>query len=138
MFNSLKEKYSNRFSQDAVYRFSDDDFNRIQVLINELRDLINNSQVITAKHKQRLLERLERMQREWHKQTSDLDRFWGFIGEAGIVIGRFGTNIKPIVNRLREIAEIVWKTIRVNENLLGTSNPITLPEVDNTIDDNFA
>jgi hypothetical protein len=64
LFNSLKEKYSNRFSQDAVYRFSDDDFNRIQVLINELRDLINNSQVITAKHKQRLLERLERMQRE--------------------------------------------------------------------------
>lgn len=131
------KKYEARFQSESAYIFSDDDYATIQKLINEMRDIISNSDVITAKHKQRLLERLERLQREIHKTTSDLDRFWGFVGEAGIVIGKFGNDIKPLVDRIRELSNIVWKAIALKEMLLDKSNPISLPEPnysgDNTV-----
>lgn len=122
------QKYADRFQSESAYVFTDDDFARIQTLINEMRDIITSSEVIDAKHKRRLLERLERMQRELHKTTSDLDRFWGFIGEAGVVMGKFGNDIKPLVDRIKELADIVWKTIAIRETLLGSGNPISLPE----------
>lgn len=118
----------------SAYVFSDDDFSTIQKLINEMRDIITSSDIITANHKRRLLERLERMQRELHKTTSDLDRFWGFIGEAGIAIGKFGNDIKPLVDRIHELAKIVWKTITLKETLLNNHMPISLPESDTLID----
>lgn len=126
-------KYKDRFNSSSAYVFSDDDFETIQKLINEMRDIITNSEVITASHKRRLLERLERMQRELHKSTSDLDRFWGFIGEAGVAIGKFGTDIKPLVDRINELAKIVWKTISLKELLLDNHMPISLPETNDKI-----
>lgn len=127
-------KYSDKFNSLSAYVFTDEDFSTIQKLLNEMRDIITNSEVITANHKRRLLERLERMQRELHKTTSDLDRFWGFIGEAGIAIGKFGNDIKPLVDRINELAKIVWKTISLKELLLENHMPISLPETNDKID----
>jgi hypothetical protein len=128
-------KYADRFNNSTVYTFLDDDYAHIQKLINEMREIVSNSQVITARHKNRLLERLERMQKELHKRTSDLDRFWGFIGEAGIVLGKFGQDSKPLVDRTRELISIVWRVIAVSELLLGqgdvTPPPIiSIPDLD--------
>jgi hypothetical protein len=122
------QKFEARFQSEFAYVFSEDDFNHIQKLINEMRDIVMSSDIITAKHKQRLLERLERLQKELHKTTSDLDRFWGFVGEAGIVIGKFGKDIQPLVDRIKELTNIVWKVIAMKELLLDNSNPIALPE----------
>lgn len=121
-------KYSDKFKSISAYVFSDDDFSSIQKLINEMRDLITSSETITENHKRRLLERLERMQRELHKTTSDLDRFWGFIGESGVAFGKFGNDIKPLVDRINELAKIVWRTITIKETLLNNHMPISLPD----------
>jgi len=131
-------KYTDKFDSSSVYVFSEDDYTVIQRLLNEIRDIITNSDIITNKHKNRLLERLERMQRELHKKTSDLDRFWGFIGEAGIVLGKFGNDIKPLIDAISELAKIVWKTIAIKETLLNSKMPITLPPVENRIDNSDA
>lgn len=45
-----------------------------------------------------------------HKKMSDLDRFWGLVGDAGVVLGKFGDDAKPIIDRIRVIAQIVWRT----------------------------
>jgi hypothetical protein len=131
-------KHADRFASESAYSFSDEDYSRIQTLINEIRDLIVATEVIAPRHKQRLLERLERLQQELHKTTSDLDRFWGFIGEAGVVLGKFGKDIKPLVDRVRELAEIVWKTIGAKEKLLDNSNPILIPSSDQPNDKTVA
>jgi hypothetical protein len=61
---------------------------------------------------------------ELHKKVSDLDRFWGLIGDAGVVVGKLGENAKPIVDRIREIADIVWQTqSRAEELPSGTKLP---------------
>jgi hypothetical protein len=111
------EHYSAIFSGISSYEFSDNDYKRIQILINELRELIVKNEVLSEGHKARLLKRLEAMQGELHKKTSDIDRFWGFIGEVGINIRKFGENMRPISERVQELGKIVIAVIYAKEGI---------------------
>ena len=120
-----REKYAKLFGTIFVYQFSDGDIARIQQLLNELRDAITKSELFDAKHKQRILNKLEGLQSELHKKMSRLDGFWGLIGEAGVVLGKFGKDAKPLVDRIREIAQIIWRTqARAEELPSGTTLPL--------------
>lgn len=120
----LKRKYQARFKGNFCYEFSEGDLARIQQLINELREQISTFPKFEEKHRQRLLRRLEKLQNELHKKVSDLDRFWGLIGDAGVVMRKFGEDAKPIVDRLVEIGNIAWRTQSIAEELpSGTSPP---------------
>jgi len=122
---SYTNRYSNVFKSSFAYEFSQGDLDRIQELINELRTLISDHPAFEKGHKQRLLKRLEKLQSEIHKRVSDLDRFWGMVGDAGVVLGKFGKDAKPIVDRIRELAQIVWKTqARAEELPSDSKNPM--------------
>lgn len=122
---SARFKYKAQLGSIFSYKFSDGDLSRIQELINELRDLINRSGIFESNHKERLLTKLENLQKELHKRVSNLDKFWGLIGDAGIALGKFGNDAKPFVDRMKEIAEIVWRTQASAEELpSGTSMPM--------------
>lgn len=117
-----RDKFSRLLGKSFLYEFTTGDLNRIQELINELRNHISDSELFTAEHRQRLLRRLEKIQSELHKKVSDLDRFWGLIGDAGVAIGKFGKDAKPIVDRIKEIADIVWRTQSKAEELPSGAN----------------
>ena len=122
---SLRSHFKTSLGSGFYYEFSQGDLERIQTLLNQIRDLISVSVALEADHKQRLLKRLEKLQAEIHKKVSDLDRFWGLIGDAGVVLGKLGTDAKPIVDRIREIADIVWRTQSRTEELpSGTQIPM--------------
>jgi hypothetical protein len=72
---------------------------------------------IDDEHRRRLLLRLEKLQSEIHKKVSDLDRFWGMIGDAGVVMRKFGEDAKPIVDRIREMVDIVWRAQSKSEQI---------------------
>ena len=123
--DTARDKYAAIFGTTFVYQFSDGDIARIQQIINELRDSITKSELFDAKHKQRVLKKLEALQSELHKKMSSLDMFWGLIGEAGVVLGKFGQDAKPLVDRIREIAQIVWRTqARAEELPSGATLPL--------------
>lgn len=48
---------------------------------------------------------------------SNLDQFWGLIGEAGVVLGKLGQDAKPFVDRVREVVDIVWRVQSIAEEL---------------------
>ncbi len=122
-FESKTEEYVALFSKVPVFEFTDTEFKRVQDLVNELRDLIRSSTLITEEHKRRLLRRLEAMRGELHRKTSDIDRFWGFIGEAGIAMRKFGEDLAPISERVLELGGIVVSVIFAKEGIKA------LPEV---------
>src|SRR6185436_926334 len=122
-FESKTEEYVALFSKVSVYEFSEPDFKRAQGLVNELRDLIRDSTLISEEHKRRLLRKLEAMRGELHRRTSDIDRFWGFIGEAGIAMRKFGEDLAPISERVLELGGIVIGVIFAKEGIRA------LPEV---------
>jgi hypothetical protein len=117
-----RDRFNRLLGNNFSYEFTSGDLNRIQELINELRSNISESELFTADHKQRLLKRLEKIQSELHKRVSDLDKFWGLIGDAGVAIGKFGNDAKPFVDRIREIADIVWRTQSKAEELPSAAN----------------
>jgi len=120
----LRGRFRMDFSAEFSYEFSQGDLDRLQELINQIRDHISAAE-LEGEHKQRLLARLEKLQSELHKKVSDLDRFWGLIGDAGVVLGKLGKDAKPIVDRVREVAGIVWKTQARSEELpSGTDIPL--------------
>ena len=123
-FESLTARYKSIVSNGFVYEFSQGDLDAVQERVNELRSLITAVKGLEKEHQQRLLRRLEKLQGELHKKVSDLDKFWGLIGDAGVVMGKLGNDAKPIVDRMREIADIVWRTqSRAEELPSGTELP---------------
>jgi len=105
-----KDTFSMKLGKGFFYEFSSGDIDKIQNLINLLREEITKAKFIEDNHKQRLLKRLEKTQSEIHKKVSDLDRFWGLIGDAGVALGKFGEDAKPIVDRIKEVTNIIWRT----------------------------
>ena len=124
-YSSMVKNYRAQSGSSFHYTFSDQDFKRIQDNLNVLRTLIAESKLFEEEHKARLLSRVEKLQRELHKRVSDLDRFWGLVGDAGVALGKFGKDAKPIVDRIREIAKIVWRAQSAAEQLPGP--PTDLP-----------
>lgn len=123
---SFKSHFKTVLGAGFVYEFSTGDLERVQELINQLRGLISATNDLEKDHQRRLLSRLERLQSEIHKKVSDLDRFWGLIGDAGVVLGKLGKlgkNAKPIVDRIREVADIVWQTQSRAEELPSGIQP---------------
>ncbi|WP_051604070.1 hypothetical protein [Methylobacter tundripaludum] len=122
-FQSKRSKFKATLGTSFCYEFSQGDMNRVQLLVNQIRDLISSSENLEADHQRRLLMRLEKLQSELHKRMPDLDRFWGLIGDAGVVLGKLGTDAKPVVDRVKEIADIVWQTQSRAEELPSGTNP---------------
>lgn len=118
---AYKSRYKVALNSAFSYEFSQGDLDRVQVLINELREKITKISGLDPEHKARLLKRLEKLQSELHKRISDLDRFWGMVGDASVIIGKLGKDAKPIVDRVKEISEIVWRTQARSEELPSDS-----------------
>ena len=126
ILQNFKGEFAAHIEKSFTYEFSDGDLEKIQNLLNELRDLVTKSNAFEEKHRRRLLKRVERLQQELHKKQSDLDHFWGLVGDAGIVLGKFGEDAKPIVDRIKEITDIVWRTQSRAEELPTDSKPALL------------
>ncbi|WP_426993052.1 hypothetical protein [Methylomonas sp. CM2] len=122
-FERLRSHFKTSLSNVFHYEFTQGDLDRIQTLINELRNAVAEAPDLENDHRQRLLKRLENLQSELHKKVSDLDRFWGLIGDAGVVTGKLGDDAKPLVDRIREIADIIWRTQSKAEELPSGTQP---------------
>jgi hypothetical protein len=116
-FEKMTDRFTTAIGSGFSYEFSQADVNRMQTLINELRENISQSHLFTSSHKARLLKRLEVLQAEVHKRISDLDKFWGLIGDAGVAMGKFGQDAKPFVDRIVEISQIVWNAQKDAEEI---------------------
>lgn len=100
-----------RFAQFSgaafAYRFSESDFTRLQELINRLRELLVISKAIPEDHRQRLLMRLEALQRELHRQTTTLDKAWALVMEIGFTAMKVGDGAKEVAKVTGDIARIL-------------------------------
>ncbi|MDB5987318.1 MAG: hypothetical protein JWR16_2371 [Nevskia sp.] len=126
-YEAQRSLLSIKIGRGHFFEFTEGDLKRIQTLINELRVLATSTPSLSADHRQRLLTKLERLQSELHKKVSDLDRFYGLVGDAGVLLGKLGKDAKPFVDRIRELAQIVWRTQSTREELPSGSPPPMLP-----------
>ncbi|MNX77823.1 hypothetical protein D3C86_1093830 [compost metagenome] len=122
-FEEIQERMSKRLGVGFIYEFSQGDLDRIQTLLSELRKEISTSTLYTDGHRDRLLARLEKLQAETHKKMANIDKFWSLLGDAGVALGKFGENSKPMFDRINEILKIVWRTQARAEDLPSDAPP---------------
>lgn len=123
--DNLKKHFSVTLTNGFGYEFTDGDLKRIQQLINELREMVSANTELDDGHKQRMLKRLEKMQSELHKKMSDISRFYELMGDAGVALGKLGEGAKPIVEAIKELAGIAWKSQARAEQLQSDAgNPM--------------
>lgn len=122
-----KQRYQALLGLAISYEFGTGDIARIQTLINELREQISETPLFSDKHRQRLLARLEKLQSELHRRMTSLDQFWALVGDMGVALGKFGTDAKPFVDRIKEILQIVWRTQARAEELPSSAPFPQLP-----------
>lgn len=127
-----KIKFSAKMNRTFSYEFTTGDLKRVQTLLNELRDNVTSSKLFEDEHRNRILKRLESLQGELHKRMADIDKLWGLIGEAGVVIGKFGKDSKPFVDRIKEISQIAWRTQAKSEELPSNS---PMPKIEDKSED---
>lgn len=124
-----KKAFIEKFEKGFLFEFSEGDLKRIQTLVSELKELIAQTHEINEQHRLRLFKRLEKIQTELHKKVSDLDRFWGLLIDASIVLKKIGENAKPIVERIQEIINIVWR-VQARAEELPSNVPLEIPSGD--------
>lgn len=131
----LTRQYTAALGVRFAYEFTAGDFSRLQKVLNEMRELITAAEGFEEDHRRRLLARLEKLQAELHKRVSDLDHFWGLVGDAGVALGKFGRDAKPLVDRVKEVVGIIWRTQSRAEEL-SSDTPLPLLERDSGSSEN--
>lgn len=116
-YETAKQRYAQMFGKGVMYEFSDDDFSKVQNLLNRLRELLKKSTDFEEEHRVRLLKKLEALQVELHKKMSDFDKFWGFFIDSGIALRKFWENVEPFRDDVKEIMRIVCRTQAKAENV---------------------
>lgn len=121
----FKSHFAFALGETFAYEFTDGDIDRVQEIINELRDLLKNDTSLDDGHKRRLLKRLEALQSELNKKVSDLSHFYGLMGDFGVAVGKLGKDAKPFTDRIREVIGIAWKAQARAEQLPSSAeNPM--------------
>lgn len=121
-----KDRFKGHLTGAFLYQFSDGDLERIQTLLDVLRKDISASSALDPKHKQRVIDKLERLQKELHKKESDLDKYFGIAGEVMVLVGKAGEAALPWAKCVKEIIGIVWQAqLRFYE--LPSSLPMDIP-----------
>ena len=59
---------------------------------------------------------------------SNIDQFWGLVGDAGVALGKFGEDAKPFVDLIKEILDIIWRVQSNAEELPSGSTQALLRE----------
>jgi hypothetical protein len=105
------ESFELRSGTLCYYEFSTSDIDIIQSRLNSLRNIISSSNGLEENHRSRLLKRIEQLQTELHKKNSDLDRFWGLVGDASVVLKKIAGSAedsKKIVESIKDIIKIIF------------------------------
>ena len=122
-FASIVNQTKTAMGKIPYYKFDQEEVERIQEILNKLREEVTRSDIFQQDHKRRIFMRLESLQQEIHKRLSDLDRFWGLIGDAGIALGKFGKDARPFAELIKELTQVVWKAQARSEEVSSEGGP---------------
>lgn len=101
------DRYLDKMNKSARFEFVEGDYNRLQDLLNEMRDVVTKSDELEKEHKTRLLKKIEQLQSVLNKRMSSLDQFWALLGEVNGVLPLVHENLKELRKIGAEILFIV-------------------------------
>ena len=122
-----EQKYRTLFGTTVAVEFTLGDIEVIQGHIDALRRILTSSTTLSDGHRDRLLDRLEALQRELHRRMSSADKFWAFFGDAMIAVRRFGEASEPYHKLLIALAKLFLLAQARAADLPSGCEPPALP-----------
>lgn len=112
------------FFETKDYIFEEENYKTIQDTLNKLRDELLSSELFDEAHKQRILEKLESLQKELHKKMSSLDKTLGQLVLIGSALGSAGEKAKPMFDRINETIKSILRVQNKKDKLIKDENQI--------------
>lgn len=106
------------------YIFEEENYKTIQDTLNKLRDDLQTTKLFDEEHKQRLLEKLESLQKELHKKMSSLDKTLGQLVSIASALGTAGEKAKPMFDRINETIKSILRVQNKKDKLIKDENQI--------------
>ena len=128
----LQEKFGYRdatTSDDAKhpkFQLPQDEKARVLELSEQIRKIVFASQIFDNPHKKRLLNRIAAIESEVHKEKGNFDVILGGVSDVGDTLKKFGSDLKPLTDRILEIKKI---TQRRSDEYSQIPAPEELPQL---------
>lgn len=106
------------FFEHKDYIFEEDNYKNIQQTLNQLRDDLISCDIFEDEHKQRLLSKLESLQKELHKKMSSLDKALGQLVTIASALGTAGEKAKPMFDRINETIKSVLRVQNKKDKII--------------------
>ena len=88
------------------FRLSAGDKTRVLELTEKMRRIVLASAIFDEAHKRRLLNRINAIEKQVHQESGLLDVVLGGVSDVGDTLKKFGTDLKPLTDRMSEIKRI--------------------------------
>jgi hypothetical protein len=117
----LKSKLGvSSISSDQIiptFELSSSDKQKLTKLASGIRKIVTASTDFDQAHRVRLLNRIAAMEAEIEKPKGLFDVFLGGLSDFGETAGKFGTDIKPLTDRVKEMVSIARSNTREYDKL---------------------
>ncbi|WP_288994957.1 hypothetical protein [uncultured Gemmobacter sp.] len=125
---SLVQKTVAGANTDLVYfELNEEDSRKILDLCTQIRKIVWATSAFDAPHRNRLLKRISAIETEVHKKHGLFDVVLGGVSDFGETLGKFGKDIKPLTDRVAEIAKIARKNTEEYSSLPAPEDVKRLP-----------
>ncbi|MEM1363150.1 MAG: hypothetical protein AAGF94_15795 [Pseudomonadota bacterium] len=105
----------------------EDDKEKISKLCSDMRKIVFASNVFDEPHRLRLLNRIAAIEAETQKPKGMFDVVRGGIDDLGETLGKFGTDIKPLTDRMKEVVSIARRGTKEYDQLPEPEEVKSLP-----------
>ncbi|AZV78828.1 hypothetical protein EBB79_13745 [Parasedimentitalea marina] len=113
-----------------VFELEQPDKDRIFKLCNDMRKIVFASSMFDEPHKKRLLNRIAAIEKQVFSKKGLFDVILGGVSDVGETLGKFGTDIKPLTDRMKEVARIARKGTKEYDQIPAPEEVKKLPAPD--------
>ncbi|MGR3548131.1 MAG: hypothetical protein ACU0CB_14005 [Roseovarius sp.] len=110
-----------------TFELSEKETARILELCIGMRKIVFASSEFDQPHKVRLLNRIAAIEAEVQKPRGIFDVVRGGMNDLGETLGKFGTDIKPLTDRMREVVDIARRKTTEYDQIPGPEEVKQLP-----------
>ncbi len=129
----------NSYTSDTAFLTTYPTFNldqsekdRIALLASQMRKIVHASELFDNSHKVRILNRISSIENEVLKPKGLFDVILGGTSDIGETLGKFGVDIKPLTDRMKEIKQITRSKTKEYDELPAPDEIKKLPAPDDS------
>lgn len=106
------------------------DKDRVVKLCGDMRKIVFASADFDEPHKKRLLNRIAAIEKQVLSKTGLFDVILGGVSDIGETVGKFGKDIKPLTDRMNEVAQITRQGTNEYDQIPAPEEIKRLPKPD--------